>query len=242
MIDADLCLGCYGGLGVQGDAGAGEADHVEVVGAVTDGNGIGRRQVETGSNFEQRFSLGGAAKDRLGDEPGEEIVLLDQPVGTVFLEAELGGDATGEDIEAAGDSAVQAPLALMVWTSARPPEANVSRLAIMRSTTAVSRPFSRLTRSRKAGSKAISPFIDRAVIAATRSLTPISSASSSIHSWSIIVESMSASRIFFLLPSAGCTMISTGSEASAVRSPAVISPASACSGKTRSQAMSLASQ
>ena len=93
-------------------------------------------------------------------------------------------------------SAVQAPLARIVCTRARPPDASVRRFAMMRSTTAASRPFSSATRSRKAGSKAISPFIERAVMAATRSLTPISSASSSMHSWSIMVESMSASRIF----------------------------------------------
>ena len=110
-------------------------------------------------------------------------------------------------------SAVQAPLARMVWTKARPPEANVRRLATMRSTTAASRPFSSATRSRKAGSKAISPFIERAVMVATRSLTPISSASSSMHSWSIMVESMSAMRIFLRRVSACWTITSTGSPA-----------------------------
>ena len=85
---------------------------------------------------------------------------------------------------------------------------------MMRSTTAASRPFSSATRSRSAGSKAISPFIERAVMAATRSLTPISSASSSMHSWSIMVESMSAIRIFFRRSPASWTITSIGSDAS----------------------------
>src|SRR6185312_10592127 len=129
----------------------------------------------------------------------------------------------------------------MVATSWRPPEASVSRPLMIRSMTVASSPLRRATRSRNAGSKAISPFIERAVMAATCSLTPISSANSSMHSWSIMVESMSASRIFLARPAASCTATSIGSEASASRKRACAVSRSALSGRIRSQAISSAS-
>ena len=61
-------------------------------------------------------------------------------------------------------SAVQAPWLRMVRTSSTAPLASVMRRSMILSITDVSRPLSSATRSRKAGSKAISPFIDRAVM------------------------------------------------------------------------------
>ena len=68
------------------------ADHVEVVGAVADGDRVGRPQAEAGADLVERVGLGGAAEDRLGDLAGQPAVLFEQPVGAVFLKAELGGD------------------------------------------------------------------------------------------------------------------------------------------------------
>ena len=60
----------------------------------------------------------------------------------------------------------------MVATSARPPGVSVMRLSITSSTTATGRPLSNATRSRSAGSNAISPRIARSVIAATCAFRP----------------------------------------------------------------------
>ena len=74
----------------------------------------------------------------------------------------------GEHIEAAGNQRRPGAVArASSGPASRAPEASVRRLSMMRSTTPRSRPRSSATRSRSAGSKAISPFIERAVMAAT---------------------------------------------------------------------------
>jgi tRNA dimethylallyltransferase len=72
-------------------------------------------------------------------------------------------------------------------------------------------------------------------------LIPISSASSSMHSWSIMVESMSAISIFFRRHAGCCTAMSTGSDESRERSSASISGALAPPGSSRSHATACAS-
>src|SRR3984957_14779482 len=98
----------------------------------------------------------------------------------------------------------------MVATSSRPPGVGVMRLASTSSTTLTGIPFSSATRSRSAGSNSISPRIARSVIWATCAFRPAKSASSSMHSWPIMVESMSASRSFLRRKPSGCTTMSIG--------------------------------
>src|SRR3954454_309454 len=105
---------------------------------------------------------------------------------------------------------VQAPWARMVATSSRPPGVGTMRLASTSSTTLTGRSFNNATRSRSAGSNSISPRIARSVIAATWSFRPAKSANSSIHSWPIMVESMSARKSFLRLNARGCTTMSMG--------------------------------
>ena len=88
MVDADLGFGRHRRLGVERHAGAGKPDHVEVVGAVADGNGVDRRRLG-GRNLAQSLGLGGAAEDGSATEAEEAAILLDQPVGAVFLETEF---------------------------------------------------------------------------------------------------------------------------------------------------------
>ena len=83
MIDAHLRLGRDDRLGMQRDAGSGEADHVEIVGAVADRNGIGRREPKPGGDSASASALADAAEDRFGDEAGELAVRFEQPVGAV---------------------------------------------------------------------------------------------------------------------------------------------------------------
>ena len=92
-----------GGLGMERDAGAGQADHVEIVGTIADGDRIVRREAETRGDRPQRIGLGGAAENGLGNLAGEAPPLGQQRVRLVFPEAEHGGDAVGEGGETAGD-------------------------------------------------------------------------------------------------------------------------------------------
>jgi hypothetical protein len=64
------------------------------------------------------------------------------------------------------------PWVRMVRTSSRPPGVNVMRSAMILSTIDSSRPLSRETRSRRAGSKAISPRMARSVMPETFSFRP----------------------------------------------------------------------
>src|SRR5438105_11068343 len=103
----------------------------------------------------------------------------------------------------------------MVMTSSRPPGVGVMRFASTWSTTLTGRSFSGATRSRNAGSNSISPRIARSVIPATCAFSPAKSASSSMHSWPIMVESMSARKSFLRLKATGCTTMSVGRSARA---------------------------
>src|SRR6266550_4303284 len=95
---------------------------------------------------------------------------------------------------------VYAPWARMVMTSSRPPGVGVMRFASTSSTTLTGMPFNSATRSR----------IARSVIPATCAFRPAKSASSSMHSWPIMVESMSARKSFLRRKACGCTTISNG--------------------------------
>src|ERR1700759_2566130 len=106
----------------------------------------------------------------------------------------------------------------MVATSSRPPGVNVMRSSITLPTTSTDNPFSSATRSRSEGSNSISPRIARSVIAATWAFSPTKSASSSMHSCPIMVESMSARKSFLRRASTGCTTMSIGRSSRASRS------------------------
>src|SRR5882757_1603320 len=98
----------------------------------------------------------------------------------------------------------------MVMTSSRPPGVGVMRFFRTSSTTPTGMSLSSATRSRSAGSNSISPRIARSVISATCAFSPAKSASSSMHSWPIMVESMSARKSFLRRSAAGCTTMSIG--------------------------------
>ncbi len=99
-------------------------------------------------------------------------------------------------------SAHVAPLARMVRTSARAPGMMRMRAAAA-SRTEAGRPRRSATRSASAARKSISPFMARRVMAATCSLTPAKSASSSSISFSMMVDSRSLTRSFLRRPAAG---------------------------------------
>src|ERR1700722_14264654 len=105
----------------------------------------------------------------------------------------------------------------MVATSSRPPGVSVIRSLMTLSTTSTDRSLSSATRSRSAGSNSISPRIARSVIVATWALSPTKSASSSMHSCPIMVESMSARKSFLRRAISGCTTTSIGRSSRAAR-------------------------
>src|SRR5882724_7414754 len=105
----------------------------------------------------------------------------------------------------------------MVMTSSRPPGVGVMRFASTSSTTLTGRSFKSATRSRSAGSNSISPRIARSVIPATCAFSPAKSATSSMHSWPIMVESMSARKSVLRRVAIGCTTMSIGRSPRAAR-------------------------
>src|SRR5215468_2901725 len=105
----------------------------------------------------------------------------------------------------------------MVMTSSRPPAVGLMRVFNTSSTTLTGMSFNSATRSRSAGSNSISPRMARSVMAATWAFSPAKSASSSMHSWPIIVESMSARKSFLRRVAIGCTTMSIGRSPRAAR-------------------------
>ena len=103
MVDAHLGLRRDRGLGVKGDAGAGELEHAQIVGAIANCNRVIRVDPERFGYVDEGIDLGLLAENRFGDDAGELAVFLDQHVGAVFVETENRGDAAGEDGETAGN-------------------------------------------------------------------------------------------------------------------------------------------
>ena len=97
-----LHLGSDGRLGMEGDAGAGEKQHAEIVGAIADGEGLaGECRAERKCRSAHRPW---PCLPRIGRRrAGETSVLFQEEIGTVLIEAEGRGDRAGEDVEAAGD-------------------------------------------------------------------------------------------------------------------------------------------
>src|SRR5712675_344764 len=127
----------------------------------------------------------------------------------------------------------------MVMTNSRPPGVGVMRFFSTSSTTLTGMSFKSATRSRSAGSNSISPRMARSVMAATCAFSPAKSASSSMHSWPIMVESMSARKSFLRLSARGCTTMSIGRSPRAWRRRASIALISSLPSKGISTATSL---
>ena len=90
-------------LGVEGDAEPGAGEHVEVVGAVADGHGLGEGHAG-GDGERSRASALPAPVDDRADEPAGEAAVDDlERVGRGVVEAEVGGQGVGDLGEAAGD-------------------------------------------------------------------------------------------------------------------------------------------
>ena len=97
MDDRDL--GSLGNMGMCpiGDAQAGCFEQWEIVGTVTDGDGVFGTNPARGRELQERFELRVRALDRLQHPPGEATVHRFQPIGHRQVEADrirrLGDDA-----------------------------------------------------------------------------------------------------------------------------------------------------
>ena len=107
MVDADLRLGRDGRLGVEGDAHAGKLDHVEIVGAVADGEHVLGVGMVTEGDVGKRLGLCGAAE--LGDLARQPTVYDYQTVGAVLVKAELSAIFEVNTSKPPETSAVHAP-------------------------------------------------------------------------------------------------------------------------------------
>ena len=103
VVDADIGLFGNRGLGVKRDAGAGQFQHAEVVGAVADRHDLGLCNTALARHVMQRLDLGLSAEDRVRNLAGQLAVSFDERVGAVLVKADHRADAAGEDGKAAGD-------------------------------------------------------------------------------------------------------------------------------------------
>lgn len=103
MVEPGVGCGGYGGFGTKGCAQSRFAEHGEIVGAVADGHRLLRRQLEAGTQFDERVELGLFAEDRIGDLAVQDAVISEQCVRAMFVEADGRSDRAGEDGEAARD-------------------------------------------------------------------------------------------------------------------------------------------
>ncbi len=111
MVDPHLRFGRDDGLGMKGDAEAGGADHVEIVGAIADGKSRGQRNFVEGGEGLKAAELGLAADDRIADGAGEHLAIDFEDIGHGFVEADALADVVGKEGEAArnqrGEGAVR---------------------------------------------------------------------------------------------------------------------------------------
>ena len=103
VVDAHLRLFGDDRLGVEGDTEAGGTDHVEIVGAVADGQCC--RWVKTlfGADGVEAIELGLFAQDRVGDGAGQAVAVEFEDIGAGLVEADTLGDVIGKEGEAARD-------------------------------------------------------------------------------------------------------------------------------------------
>ena len=150
------------------------------------------------SSFASRPRIGSATK------PVKALGLEEEGVGAVLVEADGAGDRLGKDGETAGDQRRVGAGCAHRGDQDRGARHDPDALRQDFCDDRRSPGPSAWRRARcSAGSKAISPRMARSVMAATSRPTPISAASSSRHSCSIRVESMSATRSRLRRKSAG---------------------------------------
>ena len=144
---------------------------------------------------------------------------LEQNVGARLVESDLSADRLDEATKSRRRRAPYGRRPRAWWrSSVRAPGMIVDPLREHPLDDVGRQPFNSATRSRSAGSKAISPRMARSVIAATSVAQPDLGRSSSMHSCSIMVESMSAiEQLSCGATLAGTTFTSIGGPRSAAR-------------------------
>ena len=90
-------------LGTEGDAEPGEAEHRQVVGSITHGDGLLQAQSFLLRQLAQQIGLALGIDDRLDRHAGDLAVFDLQLVGEYVVDAQLGLQLLGEIAEAAGE-------------------------------------------------------------------------------------------------------------------------------------------
>jgi tRNA dimethylallyltransferase len=103
MVETPVCDLGNSRFGSESDADSGGGQHRQVVGAVADGDRLGRCEAELSRQSEERFPLGIPGYDRRVDDAGDATLRELEPVGDYAIEAERRRDRFGEDREPAGD-------------------------------------------------------------------------------------------------------------------------------------------
>ena len=202
MLDRHRRLARDRRVGVVGDAEAGGEQHRQIIGAVAD------RQRLPGRDAVLRAQRSSIASLASGPTIGAITRPVRRPSATSSRLASTTSKPTSRRIRSASGMKppdtrpVTAPRARIVRTRVRAPGIRRARSRWISSKIVSGSPASSATRASSAGPKASSPRIARRVIAATSALTPTRSASSSIVSIVMMVESRSHSSSR-LLPIAG---------------------------------------
>src|SRR5215207_9727212 len=98
-----MCLVTHERLGVERDAEPGRREHVEVVGAVADRDGVADRYARLFGEVPERVGLAGTVDDITEDATGEVAVDDLQVVRGEVVDAQLAGDLLDDLGESAAD-------------------------------------------------------------------------------------------------------------------------------------------
>ena len=103
MVEAPGRGGADPRLGAKSDAEPGGAEHRQIVGPVSGGEGPSRRNPPFGRERQQGAPLGVAVDDRAQNPAGQASARDLKAIGDDAVETELGRDPVGKDCKAAGD-------------------------------------------------------------------------------------------------------------------------------------------
>ena len=101
MIDAIARCSSHGGLGVERDTEAGDSNHVEIIGAVTDSHGLAQLERALGRERFEPNTFGVLVDDGLLHRTGQAVAVEFKYVGDGFVEADALTKVVGKEGEAA---------------------------------------------------------------------------------------------------------------------------------------------
>ena len=101
MVDPHITLRRDSGFGVQGHTGASGPEHAQIIGPVTHGQHISRRNAQPGGNLLQRLNFCRTPQNRANHLSGQFAILHQQRIGPVFVKPQSRRNTGGKSGEAA---------------------------------------------------------------------------------------------------------------------------------------------